>query len=213
MKTLTLTIELLKKYAELLVKALKKSESEPAKEKEEKNEDGSREICLFCGKSHDQMPLECQIKGAGMSALWSVLDRVEAMQIADRTAFLSELTTNMMKIIPQSDSLKHSKALEIMSRLYGFKDYHQAEIELTKSVYDITDDEEKTVCDQCGNPAGYMESPEGQTCAICGEWICDGCTDYVKMRKLNEKTGKECNMPLCKKCAKNKKCIREYLKV
>ena len=69
----------------------------------------------------------------------------------------------------------------------------------------------QVVCNHCGVFAGFNESPEGQNCSVCGDWICDDCTDYKKMSELAEETGHECCDPLCKQCAKDKDSVKEYL--
>lgn len=69
----------------------------------------------------------------------------------------------------------------------------------------------KSVCDHCGEFAGFSDTPSGDSCTICGDWVCGKCVDYVKMRELHEETGKECCDPLCKECSENNDAIKEYL--
>lgn len=69
----------------------------------------------------------------------------------------------------------------------------------------------KSVCDHCGEYAGFSESPSGDSCIVCGAWVCGKCVDAVKMRELYEETGKECSTPLCTECAKDPKAIEVYL--
>jgi len=33
------------------------------------------------------------------------------------------------------------------------------------------------VCDQCSAVANFDESPEGQRCGGCDQWICNKCQD------------------------------------
>lgn len=50
----------------------------------------------------------------------------------------------------------------------------------------------KQTCDHCGGHAGFMTSPEGQNCRVCGDWVCDDCCD---LKKSGE------NGYICKKCS------------
>ena len=61
-------------------------------------------------------------------------------------------------------------------------------------------------CQHCNSDAYLNKSPEGQNCFLCGDWICDNCTDYKYMKMLYETSNKnyEGTDPICKRCSEAK---------
>ena len=51
--------------------------------------------------------------------------------------------------------------------------------------------EEANACNRCGKI-----DEEGNVCSECGEYICDECTDYKYMKKIDTES------PICKGCSK-----------
>lgn len=57
-------------------------------------------------------------------------------------------------------------------------------------------DEHEETCVLCGGFAGFETSPEGESCYLCGNWVCSECVDWEMMRKL------EITVPVCVECTK-----------
>ena len=50
----------------------------------------------------------------------------------------------------------------------------------------------KNRCDNCGEFAGFEESPEGQVCDVCDRWLCDNCISWANSGYLHDFICKEC---------------------
>ena len=62
-------------------------------------------------------------------------------------------------------------------------------------------DWEPMTCELCGNEARLDESPEGQLCGVCDQWICKDCQDCKA--GLGNEPHKEQDV-VCKLCSGKK---------